>query len=456
MKLRSKLTILYTFITAAILFIFACIIYFSSKQAREKEFYSVLEKEAITKAKLFINAKIDNETLQEIYHNNRKIIDEVEVAIYDTSFLLLYHDDIQLDFVKESKEMINEILEKGEIKFYQGKWQIVGLKIKEADTYYIVTAAALDQYGYNKSEKLLQTCILVFCTSILFIYISGLFFSKRVLQPVREITEKVQQISATNLYLRLKTNEVKDELSELGNTFNLMLDRLENSFEAQKNFVSNISHELRTPLAAIITELELSISRERSVEEYKDAIQNSLNDAHKLASLSSNLLDLAKASYDPSEIAMRVLRVDEILMDAALEIQKKNAGYKATIFFKHEFENENVVSVTGNEYLLKTAFVNLLENGCKFSSDHECTVSVDFDSRSLILIFTDSGIGIPEEDLQNIFTPFYRGENKKYAEGYGIGLSLTSKITTLHQGSIYVNSVQGKGTSFTVLIPHLN
>jgi signal transduction histidine kinase len=101
------------------------------------------------------------------------------------------------------------------------------------------------------------------------------------------------------------------------------------------------------------------------------------------------------------------------------------------------------------------AFANLMENGCKFSSDHQCIVSVLFNEENIKLKFTDKGIGISEDDIQNIFTPFYRGENKKFSEGTGIGLYLTQRIIQLHKGSIRVQSLRGKGTTFTIELPHI-
>jgi two-component system sensor histidine kinase ArlS len=370
MKIRTRLTILFTVITATILLAFASVIYFSAKKNREKEFYSILKKEAITKANLFFNAKVDAQTLQDIYRNNREILNEVEVAIYDTGFNLLYHDAVDIDYVKETPEMINEIFQKGEIQFYQQDWQVIGLRYEYKNKNYIITATAIDQYGYNKLNSLLKNSIVVFIISIIFIYIAGLYFSKKAFDPVKDMIEKAKVISATNLDLRLNSNGSKDELAELANTFNEMLNRLENSFDAQKHFVSNISHELRTPLAAIITELELSTNKEKSVAEYKSTI-------------------------------------------------------------------------------------NLFENGCKFSKDKQSSVSISFERDKIQLRFTDKGIGISENDLKYIFTPFYRGENKIYAEGNGIGLALTKNIILLHKGTISVSSKQNEGTTFYVELLHI-
>ncbi len=434
--------------------LFATVIYFSAKENRETEFYNLLKKEAITKANLFLNANVDKKILQDIYHNNRKSLNEVEVAIYDTSFVLLYHDAVDIDFVKETRPMIEEIYQKGEIEFYQERWQVIGLRYEFEGKNFIITAAAYDQYGYNKLNNLLTNSIIVFVASILFILVAGVFFSKKAFKPVSEMIEKAKNISATNLDLRLTNKGSKDELSELANTFNEMLNRLENSFDAQKHFVSNISHELRTPLAAIITELELSVNKDRSSEEYRIAILNALSDSRKIVRLSNSLLDLAKASYDPSEIAFKSVRIDEVLLDARQQVQQTNPDYKIDIHFENEIENDNQISVSGNEYLLKVAFSNLFENGCKFSDPHKCTVSVSFNSKDIILKFSDDGIGIAEKDVQHIFIPFYRGENKEHAYGHGIGLPLTEKIVLLHKGKIAVTSHVSVGTTFTVELPH--
>lgn len=455
MKIRTRLTILFTLITATIILAFAFVIYFSAKENRENEFYSLLKNEAVTKANLFFNAKVKAQTLQNIYLNNRTILNEVEVAIYDESFHLVYHDAEHIDFVKETKPMIEEIYRKREIEFSQKKWQVVGLLYKFENKNYVITATSYDQHGHNKLESLLKDIIIVFIISILFIYITGRFFSKKAFEPVKEMTERAQQISATNLDLRLKANGSKDELSELAKTFNEMLNRLESSFEAQKNFVSNISHELRTPLTAIITELELSANKDRTMEEYKTAIQNTLTDAKKLVRLSNSLLDFAKASYDPSEISFKQVRIDEVLLDARQQVQRANSNYKINIHFENNFENDQQISVNGNEYLLKVAFVNLFENGCKFSKTQQSNVSILFDNENITLQFSDKGIGIPEDDLKNIFTPFYRGDNKRFAEGNGIGLPLSQKIILLHKGTISVISKINIGTEFTVKLPHI-
>ncbi|MBS7229438.1 HAMP domain-containing histidine kinase [Flavobacterium psychroterrae] len=453
MKITFKLTILFTFITAEILFLFAFIIFQYAKNDREAEFYDRIKIKAYVKGELFFDAKASATTLQDIHMNNLKVMNEAEIAIYDADFNLLFHDNQASDRIKETPEMLTKILKKGELQSYIGEWQMIGVTYHFGSKKYIITSIAYDHYGYNKIDDMYTHMVYAYIFSIVVICLSGLFFARKAFEPVKAMTRKVNKITASKFNVRLEVKSSKDELSALANTFNEMLDRLENSFETQKSFVSNISHELRTPLSAIIAELELSLSKSHKKKGYREAIQNTLLDAQRLVRLSSSLLDLAKASYDPSEISFKEIRIDEILLDARQMEQKLNAKHKIDIHFDVDFENDQEMLISGNEYLLKVAFANIFNNGCKYSFDKRCSVNVSFENSKIILIFSNKGIGINPDELDSIFKPFFRGENKQIAHGNGIGLSLTQKIIVLHKGNISVTSQKNKETSFTVMLP---
>lgn len=455
MKIRFKLTFLFTLLFAAVLMIFALAIYLSYAANREGDYYKRLHQQAITKANLLFDVKIRPDVLQVIHKNSPNALFREEVAIYDTAFHLLYHDAAHVDKIKETKRMIDKVAEKKEIRFSNGKLQAVGVLYYHGGKRYIITAAAQDEPGFRKLRNLRYILVSGFVFAIALTLIAGRFFSKKALQPVSEMVDKVKEITATNLHLRVSEGNGKDEIAELAVTFNQMLDRLEHSFDAQKQFVSNISHELRTPLAAIITELELAGTKSRTITEYNAAIGLALDDTKRLAKLSNGLLDLAKASYDQAEIAFKEIRLDELLVEARTQVLKIDNSYHINISFEQEIEDDGLVSVNGNEYLLKVAFINLMENGCKFSKDKQCTVAINFNDNVIMLRFMDNGIGIPPEDLPYIFASFYRGNNQQYAAGNGIGLSLTQKIIALHHGHISVDSRPGRGSAFTLVFPHI-
>ncbi|MGO4294499.1 ATP-binding protein [Chitinophaga sp. RAB17] len=455
MKIRIRLILLFLVLFGVLLLAFAVFVYLSSASTRKEDYYEHLKREAITKANMLLDAKVPPNVLQLMYKNADNALFGEEVAIYDTAFNLLYHDAVQIDKVKETRAMINQILAEQVIMFEQGSLQVVGLLYEHNGSRYVITAAATDKYGLQRLQRLQYSLIFSFIGIIGLTIIAGYFFVGKALKPVEEMIDKVEEITATNLDLRVPVQNEKDEIGELATTFNKMLDRLEHSFDAQKHFVSNISHELRTPLATIVGELQIVLTKDRTTTEYKEVISLALTDARRLVRLSNGLLDMAKANYDHTEIGRKELRVDELLMDARNTVIKSAEDYKVDILFEQEIEDDDFISVNGNEYLLKVAFINLMENACKFSPDHQCTVSINYFESDLVLRFMDKGIGISDTDLPNIFSAFYRGANMDFTRGNGIGLSLTQKIIGMHQGTISVTSRIQEGSTFTVEIPHL-
>lgn len=312
------------------------------------------------------------------------------------------------------------------------------------------------QKGYDMLRILNVKLFAIWTISFIILFVIGYFMAGSALKPVSHIIRQVENITASNLSKRVEVEDIKDEIGELATTFNKTLDRLEKSFESQKMFISHVSHELRTPMAALIAELELSQHKERSNQAYKQVVTNALEDAHKIERLAAGLLDLAKASYHIDQINISEVRLDELLIDACNIITKANPKYKVDLAFDNESDDDDsMITVYGNEYLLRTAFVNLIENNCKFSDNHTSLIQISFSGTKVTITFSDNGIGIQPEDLQQLFTPFYRGSNRYYSPGNGIGLALAERIITLHQGEITVRSEPGKGTCFTTILTHI-
>ena len=310
------------------------------------------------------------------------------------------------------------------------------------------------QEGYDMFHILNIRLLGVWFISFIVLYIIAWFMAKSVLKPVSKVVKQVESITASNLSKRVDIKTSKDELGELVDTFNDTLDRLEKSFESQKMFISNVSHELCTPMAALIAELELSLHKERSNKDYKKVVENALSDARHIEKLSNGLMDLAKASYNTEQIKMDKVRLDEVLLDASTMVMRGNKQYYVELVFNEESADVELPTILGNEYLLRTAFVNLMENNCKFSENHCSNVRIAMAEKMVFISFSDLGIGISEEDMKHLFTPFYRGENKSFTPGNGIGLTLVDRIVKLHGGEIEVNSERNKGTTFVLMFAH--
>lgn len=455
MKIRTTLTLQYAGLTAAVFLVFVIAVYYVSEHSRSNAFFRNLQSEAITKAHLFLNNQVDAETMQSIYLNNQKFINEVEVAVYTTDFHILYHDALQNDIIKETPEMVKRILKQKNISFYVGEYQAVGLVYSFEGKDYIVTAAAYDGYGYANREALRNMLILLFIGGLSVLVIVGYILSRSTLKPIRSIVKEAEKITASRINKRLPVKNEQDELGELCITFNALLERLEQSFNSQKMFVSNVSHELRTPMAALTAELDLALLKDRTPEQYQAAISNALQDSHRIVKLIDGLLNLAKADYQSEQIKMEEVRLDELLLDARELVLKAHSDYHIELIFEQEAEDDNVLTVIGNSYLLTTAFLNLLENNCKYSSNQTSRVLISYKEQWAVIQLSDNGVGMSDKDKENLFQLFYRGENKDIAPGYGIGMTLTQKIIHLHKGELTVTSSQGEGTTFIVQLPHI-
>ncbi len=384
------------------------IVYIMSDRARHTAFSQTLRSEAITKANLFIEHRVDAETMQHIYLNNTQFINEVEVAVYTTDFEMLYHDAAQHDIVKETREMIEEICQSGEkdIEVAAG-YQAVGLLYNGQ---YVVTAAAHDGYGEANLLALRRTLLLIFVVSIVLMLVIGYILATMTIRPI------------------------------------------ERALTSQKMLVSNVSHELRTPLAAIIGELDLALQRQRTSEEYQHRITNALGDAHRMSNIIVGLLNMARAEYDKSQIKMEPIRMDELLMEIREELLRANASYHISIEYDSSLladAVDDVLIIQGNHYLLSLALRNLIENNCKYSDNLTSTVCIYTKEGHLCLSMSDSGIGMSDVEQKHIFTPFYRA-NRQQVEGHGIGMALAKRIISLHGGDIRVSSKEGYGTTFWV------
>lgn len=380
------------------------IIYMVSERARHDAFHGTLRSEAITKANLFLENRVDAATMQHIYLNNTQFINEVEVAVYTIDCRMLYHDAAEHDIVKETPQMLHDICAKGEMDIdVQKDYQAIGILYKDK---YVVTAAARDGYGEMNMAALRSTLLAILFISILLMTVVGYVLASLTIRPI------------------------------------------ERALSAQKMFASNVSHELRTPLAAIMGELGLALQKERTAGDYQVRIQRALNDASQMSNTIIGLLNLARAEYDASQIKMESIRIDELLMDVAEELLRARPEYHINVSYEALSEDlEGGLCITANRYLLALAIRNLIENNCKYSPDHTCDIVIHAKEK-LTLTFSDKGQGMSTTEQKNLFRPFYRGRND--SSGHGIGMALVQRIVKLHRFTIIVSSKELHGTTFTL------
>ena len=453
LNIRTRLAISFTLIVSSIIIIFSAGVYYFSAIYREAEFYSRLREKALTTAQLLI--KVDEVSLNLLKIIDRNTVNAMfnqQVVVYAQNDTLIYSSTNRSKF-EFTQELINQVRFEKEVRFHLGNHEAVGLIYENNGDEYVIFASALDKYGNSKLNNLQWVLVLGFIISIALTIFASLIYAGRVLKPMSDVVKQVDKITISNMDLRVDEGNGNDEISALAITFNKMLHRLESAFYMQRSFVSNASHELRTPLTAITSQIEVTLMKQRPREEYEQILNSVLEDIKYLNSLSNGLLDLAKVSSDLSSIPLKTLRIDELLWVTRADLIKRHQYYNIEILFSEEFDDEKRLQIIGSEQLLRTAILNMMDNGCKYSNDHTVKVSLNIAHDNIQIIFSDHGIGISDEDIVNIFAPFFRAYNARHMQGHGLGLSLTEKIIHLHQGSINVQSTINVGTTITISLP---
>ncbi len=450
MKIQTKITLLFFSIsTIGLILLNASIFYFVSEFNFE-DFFERLESRVNLAARINIYPNSSPETYHEIRTRYlEKLEDEKDYIIkLDPSKKEGFKRPLDLP-----EKFYSNILNRGKDRFSDRNRFYAGALFNTSYGQYIVIVAASDPYGFKELADLKKVLAISFFVSIILAFIAGKVFSHYTIKPVGAIISSVKSITANNLHSRLDEVKGKDEIAELAHTFNNMLTRLETAFETQNNFVSNASHELRTPLAIITSETEYLLSRPGLSKEAEKSAQAVLAEAGKLEHILTSLLGLAQSGFDGKKQNWQKIRVDELIWQVVDSVKKIEPDSIIDIDYSALPDDESRLCIDGNVNLLHLAVSNIVMNGCKYSNNQPVRIKIITESNMVIISVTDQGIGIPKQEQQHVFEPFFRASNTSEFEGYGIGLPLTLNIIRLHKGSIGIRSEEKMGTEMQILLP---
>ncbi|MBO9658715.1 MAG: HAMP domain-containing histidine kinase [Chitinophagaceae bacterium] len=455
MPVRYRIILLFTLVVFFILGIVCGSIYYFSSTSRTKMMRSRLTNRAITTSRLLRQSEVFDRALVRRIDSSMSInLKSKAVQAYNEENKRVYsYMNTWNDSIHSTPALLDEARIKGSVYFQDGEKEGVAYFTAMPGNDLVIISAAVDEDGKRNLSSLKQLLITSFILGILISFAGGYIFSTRLLRPVKKITEEVTDIYAYNLARRIQAGNTKDEWYKLTVTLNDLLDRLNQSFEMQRRFISNASHELSTPLTLISSQLEVSLQRTRTDEEYRKVMQSVVNDVHYMNNLVQTLLKFATASGNPGGLNIDLLRIDEVLMRIPASIQKQDTSFSVSLEFNNLPEDEDKLLVFGNEELLFTAFRNIVVNACKYSPDHHAQVVLTVSADLFTIAIIDKGPGIPDSEVENIFQPFYRMEETRSVGGFGLGLSLASRIMKLHKGEIKVDSVKNTGTTFVLMLP---
>jgi signal transduction histidine kinase len=447
-----KITILLIISISLILFFLGSSVYYFLSNYSYADFYKRLE------ARVSVAEKRQFESNQSYAQVLKSIREEHLELLSDEKEYILYCPSVKA--IKQLAEtnslpvnLLNSVYNQQFANFQQDDIFYFGKKRESPKGFYFVIVSAKNYYNTHHLI-LLKKVLLIggFISILIIIYLTNLF-SKRFFDPIDKIITKVNSISTDNIHLRLDDIKNTVEIKRLTTTFNNLLNRIEIAFETNKNFISNASHEFGTPLTAIIGEADVALLKDRTPDEYKEALQKILKHSERLNKISQSLLFLAQIGYKDNKLNYTILRTDELILQANEIMNQLIPKNNIKIDFELLPENPKKLKIMGNKELLMLAITNIITNACKYSSNKPVIISLASTNNEIVMIFKDQGIGIPESELPFIFDPFFRASNTAAYDGYGIGLPLTQNIIKIHKGELIINSVLHKGVTVQIKLP---
>ena len=271
--------------------------------------------------------------------------------------------------------------------------------------------------------------------------------------PIEEIRRTAETIGAgSDLSARISTERTQGEIRQLAETFNEMFERLETSFEHERQFTSDASHELRTPVAVITSQAEYALLPDATTEEQREGLEVILEQAGKMSALISQLLLLARADNGTQQLSMAPTDLSLLAEEAAEQCR----GSALQRQIRLELEIQPDVIVEGDPESLSRALRNLLENAIQYGrTGGFVRLKLGMEENSAVCSVQDDGIGISAEDLPRIWQRFYRADPSRNPSGSntGLGLALVKWIVEAHHGSIHAESAPGQGSRFTFRLP---
>ena len=301
---------------------------------------------------------------------------------------------------------------------------------------------------YNNKADYRKNSLIISAVLALLGGVATYFISGHALRPIREFSDKIEEVQAQNLAdSKLEENKVK-ELNQLSVSYNKMLGRLSDAFEIQRQFTANAAHELRTPLALMQVQLDSYNSGQHpgSDAETVQTIKMVTEQNDRLSKMVKTLLDMSELQTVGRDEAIMVdALVDEVLADLEPLAREKHVELTG---------NCEAITIVGSDILIYRLVYNLVENAIKYNHPGgQVTVSASRKEKRVCLSVADTGNGIPEELRERVFEPFFRVDKSRSRApgGVGLGLALVHEIVRVHEGSITVRSNPSGGTVFEVM-----
>lgn len=452
MTLKNRISLLVSLLFTILFALASTVIFILYSNFRKEEFRDRLEIKALSNIKLLVNVKeVDNKLLKMIDQNSINKLYNEKTLVFDSNFKLIYSsiDDAKINWSAEDLKY----LKKHKTFFkQQGDYEVYGVFYDTNDKDFYALISATDNYGKRKLLFLRYTLIVSYLLFTCICWILTSFMVKKAMNPLKLFHQKIKKINENNLDTRIASKSTRNEIDLIANEFNFMMDRIEISYQKQKEFTAHASHELRTPLSRITAQIENTIDDVTTSAKEKTFLKTILSDVNHLSELINSLLILSKIESKNTENS-EVHRMDEILFSAMKKLKKSFPDF-VILFEMEESDNlDTALEIKGNKNLLEIALNNVLKNACLYSDNKQAQVKISTSGDNLIISISNTGNTLSENEQKKLFQAFMRGKNSKEISGFGLGLRIVNRILTLHKAQI-IYSIPKEKTNLFQLIFH--
>ena len=440
-SLKLKMALWYTFILLMICIVFMSVILSIYRSAERKTAISTLEKIVDDTA---LNSSKTDTLINGTSDYSAFIADDVQLMIYDENgehVAGFFYPE--LNSLPLTSDTVPARTELGGNSYYY-----INRLVKDSTNPYYIRGIIATENDLSEMIRNHREILAAIPVLLLMALTGGYFLTRSFLKPVRNMRRTADEIRrSSDLSRRIRTNGRGDELDELAKVINAMFDKLENDFEAQKQFTSNVSHELRTPVSVILAQCEYGFDKADDPEELLQIIASIQEQGYKMSGLINTMLMFTRIEQGTEKYPKSENDLTETV-HSLCEDMRIIDGKNITITEDLEDVTANV-----NKEMFSLMTGNLIQNAVKYGKENgHVNVTLKSSGDYAVLKVSDDGIGIPEEDLPHIWERFYRSDKSRSTKGTGLGLALVKEIAEYHGGFAEAESTEGKGSCFTVKI----
>ncbi len=385
---------------------------------------------------------------------------KVEAHVERGMFVELLDDNDRIIWSSKntpSEQVFKSDLRDGTMTIAGERYRVVEASIDRQDLpQFTVRVGSSMASADSDIAKVTQIMTIVGLLIMLIAPLGGFWLSGRATHPLAEIIYTADRLRPRRMEERLPIRGTGDELDRLSATINHFLDLIAEYLDRNREFVANAAHELRSPLAAIQSSVEVALNSDRTIDEYKDLLSDIVDECSSLGSLVNQLLLLAESDAGSMQINAGSVMLDGLARHS-VDMFRGIAEERGIDLRFGRFES---LPVCGDAQRLQQVVNNLIDNAVKFTPDGG-TVTVDLmfdrERQKAVVRVSDTGLGIPPQDLPHVFERFYRGDKSRHREtqpgGTGLGLSICQSIVHAHGGKIEIESTPAQGTTVTARFP---